>query len=141
MAKSVQVAAVPVRRTPGGGIEVLLVTSRDTQRWVVPKGWPWRNVTDNAAAAGEAWEEAGVRGTISTHSIGTFRYAKRHASNLLAIEVRVFLLEVTEVADTWPEVAERRRGWFSPIEAAARVAEPELQAILRSLDTGSNRSE
>ena len=71
MPNSNQVAAIPVRRRADGNLEVLLVTSRETRRWIVPKGWPWPEVSDHEAAAAEAWEEAGVRGRILADKLGT----------------------------------------------------------------------
>jgi 8-oxo-dGTP pyrophosphatase MutT (NUDIX family) len=134
MAKPYQVAAIPIRRTSAGAREVLLVTSRETRRWVIPKGWPWPQVADHEAAAGEAWEEAGVRGQVTAQCIGTFDYDKHRDGTSHAVTVLVYLLEVSEEAQTWPEVAERRRGWFSPTVAAGLVAEPALQDLLRALD-------
>ena len=72
MPNSNQVAAIPVRRQDDGKLEVLLVTSRETRRWIVPKGWPWPEVSDHEAAAAEAWEEGGVRGRILPDKLGTF---------------------------------------------------------------------
>jgi 8-oxo-dGTP pyrophosphatase MutT (NUDIX family) len=134
MAKPYQVAALPVRRSSAGTIEVLLVTSRETRRWVVPKGWPWRKVEDHNAAAGEAWEEAGVRGTASPESIGTFTYGKRRKGKVSSLTVLVYLLEVQEESATWPEADQRSRSWFHPTAAARLVDEPELQDLLRGLD-------
>jgi len=132
MPKTHQVAAIPVRRV-GGAVEVLLVTSRETRRWVVPKGWPWRNVADHDAAAGEAWEEAGVRGGVVAERIGLYTYDKRNGDKLRPLTVYAYLLEVGEEAETWPEQHERRRAWFSPAAAAELVDEPGLKALLRSL--------
>jgi len=133
MAKSYQVAAIPTRRCAGGALELLLVTSRDTGRWVIPKGWPWKSKPDHEAAAGEAWEEAGVRGQISAAPIGHYSYDKREIDSVRELEVVVFLMEATEERDAWPEAHERRRAWFDPKDAAKLVEEPELKAILKSL--------
>jgi 8-oxo-dGTP pyrophosphatase MutT (NUDIX family) len=133
MPKAYQVAAIPIRRQPRRGVEVLLVTSRETRRWVVPKGWPWRKVADHEAAAGEVWEEAGVRGRIAPDCIGHFSYDKLRRGKSKRLKVAVYLLEVTEEAATWPESAQRERAWFSVTDAADRVAEPELKALLLSL--------
>lgn len=134
MAKAYQVAAIPVRRSESGAVEVLLVTSRETRRWVVPKGWPWRKIKDHEAAAGEAWEEAGVRGHPIPESIGTFTYDKRRNGDQRQLTVSVYLLEVSEIAEQWPEIDERQRQWFSPAAAAGLVAEPELKVILLQLE-------
>lgn len=128
-----QVAAIPLRWNGRGKVEVLLVTSRETRRWVVPKGWPLADRSAHEAAANEAWEEAGVRGHIHTRKVGTFTYEKRLRDEERRIKVAVFLLAVTEVAEAWPEAGERERAWFSPAKAAAAVAEPELKAILLGL--------
>ena len=98
-----QIAAVAVRRRASGKLEVLLVTSRETHRWVVPKGWPWPNVSDHEAAAAEAWEEAGVRGDIRADKLGSFTYDKRRDGEFVAVDVVAYLLEVTDEEPIWPE--------------------------------------
>src|SRR6476619_1679562 len=122
-----QVAAVAVRRQASGKLEVLLVTSRETRRWVVPKGWAWPEVPDHEAAAAEAWEEAGVRGRILADELGAYPYDKRRDGILLTVRVIADLLEVTEEERTWPEMHERERAWFSLAAAAEAVVEPELK--------------
>ncbi len=131
MSKRYQIAAIPLRRIEDR-TEILLVTSRDTGRWVVPKGWPWPNIADHDAAAGEAWEEAGVRGKIKPKCIGDFTYAKRLEKKSFLVKVFVFALEVKEVASSWPEKGQRRRRWFSAAKAAEAVDEDELKEILLS---------
>ena len=132
-----QVAAIPIRRGPTGLLEVLLVTSRETRRWVVPKGWPWRKMKDCDAAAGEAWEEAGVRGNVKPQCIGSFTYAKRGKSKPRPLEVFVYLLEVMEEASNWPEQKQRERRWFAPVAAADAVVEPDLKRLLLELARGT----
>lgn len=128
-----QIAAIPFRFDARGRLEILLVTSRETQRWVIPKGWPWPQTANHKAAAGEAWEEAGVIGVARKGKIGTFEYDKRDRKGSTPVKVSVYLLEVTGLARTWPEFAERRRAWFRPDKAAAEVAEPGLKSLLQSL--------
>lgn len=114
--------------------EVLLVTSRETRRWVIPKGWPMKRLAPWAAAAAEAFEEAGVRGEAEPLQFGAYRYDKvRKSGRLRPVKVRVFRLKVTEELTNWPEKGQRERAWFTPAEAAERVAEPELQALLLRL--------
>ena len=72
-----QIAAMPIRRVADGSAEILLVTSRTTQRWIVPKGWPIKGLKDHDAAAREAFEEAGVVGRISEKPAGRYTYWKR----------------------------------------------------------------
>lgn len=134
MARHDQVAAIPVRTGAEGQLEVLLVTTRETQRWVVPKGWPLPPRPDHEAAAVEAWEEAGVRGTIERIPLGTFNYDKRQKSGLLPVRVSAFVMKVTEEASTWPEASQRRRAWFSTEAASEAVTEDGLKDLLRGLD-------
>jgi 8-oxo-dGTP pyrophosphatase MutT (NUDIX family) len=129
-----QYGALPFRRS-AEGVEVLLITSRESRRWTAPKGWPMKRRLPQEAAAIEALEEAGVSGVVEDTVIGVYSYAKRlRDGTTIRCRVQVFLLEVTDEHDTWPEAEQRERAWFSPQEAAARVSEPGLQAILSSLD-------
>ena len=133
-----QIAALPVRREPDGTLSVLLVTSRDRRRWVIPKGWPWPGREDCAAAAEEAREEAGVLGQAHAQCIGFYTYCKHRPAGPIEIRVTVYPLEVTEELTSWPEDDQRQRSWFTPIDAAAAVEEPELQHLLRQLANGAD---
>ena len=137
MAKPYQVAAIPIKRAPSGELEVMLVTSRETRRWVVPKGWPWRKLKDYDAAAGEAWEEAGVKGNVKPQCVGSFTYAKKRNGKPRPLEVFVYLLDVLEEAVSWPEQKERERRWFAPVAAADAVVEPALKRLLLELGRGT----
>lgn len=128
-----QVAALPVRLAKHGALEILLVTSRDTGRWIIPKGWPSKRLNDRKAAAREARQEAGVKGKILKQAIGVYRYVKRELDNGALIEVRVFLLKVSKRAKRWPEKRERRRAWFDFEAAAAKVSDPELSLLIGAL--------
>ncbi len=132
MALQKQVAALPVRRV-NGMIEVLLVTTRDTGRWIIPKGWQMKGLKGYEAAAREAKEEAGVEGKINPKAIGRFSYIKTERSDQGAIDVTVFLLLVRKECKRWREAGQRERAWF-PIDAAAvTVQEPELSSIISAL--------
>jgi 8-oxo-dGTP pyrophosphatase MutT (NUDIX family) len=133
MGKLKQVAAIPVRTNADGELQVLLVTSRETQRWVVPKGWPWPKLANYKAAAGEAWEEAGVRGLMTKAKLGSFQYDKRQKRANVPVKVLAYLMTVTEQARKWPESAQRRRAWFNIDKAADAVVEPELKKLILSL--------
>ncbi|MGB8814550.1 MAG: NUDIX hydrolase [Paracoccaceae bacterium] len=129
-----QYGAICWRRI-GARVEVLLITSRDTGRWVIPKGWPIEGLSPEATAAREAFEEAGVEGLVADHCIGVFSYGKGLGKPegprvTVPCLVTVFPLRVKELVDKFPEIRERRRKWFTPKKAARRVAEPELQAML-----------
>lgn len=110
---------------------VLLITSRSTGRWVIPKGWPMEGRSLPGAAAREAWEEAGVIGRVDRAEIGRYTYLKQQDQGYaLPVEVSVFPLRVSKLADNFPESKVRRRQWFDPSEAARLVAEPGLARIL-----------
>jgi 8-oxo-dGTP pyrophosphatase MutT (NUDIX family) len=124
------VAALPLRLAKDGAIKILLVTSRDTGRWIIPKGWTSKRVKDRKAAAREAWEEAGVKGKMFRDAIGAYRYIKRELGNGAFVEVKVFLLMVSKRCKRWPEKRERQRAWFDIEDAASRVSDPELAALI-----------
>lgn len=125
-----QVSALPVKGKPGDYL-VLLITSRETQRWIIPKGWPMRGRKDYQAAAQEAYEEAGVSGRIHKHPVGAYNYTK--AEDGSEIKVMVYLLQVDTEHENWPERPERRREWMPASEAARRV-ETGLVEIVERLD-------
>lgn len=136
----VQVAALPWRESGEGSREVLLVTSRGTGRWVLPKGWPEKSEPLHEAAAREAAEEAGVAGPVEPAEIGRFYYGKVSPTGARRrCEVRVFPLEVESVADKWPERKQRKRHWFTPQEAADLVAEAELRELIASFATNPRK--
>ncbi len=125
-----QVAALPWRQT-NDCVEVMLVTSRDTARWILPKGWPEGEEQLFDTAAREAAEEAGLGGTVSRLEIGSYFYGKVLPSGLeRRCEVLVFPLEVEQIATAWPECKERVRKWLSGSEAASLVHEPDLGELI-----------
>jgi 8-oxo-dGTP pyrophosphatase MutT (NUDIX family) len=130
----VQVAAVPVRHAAEGGLEVLLVTSRTTQRWIVPKGWPIKGMDDNDAAAREAYEEAGVVGKIGKKPVGRYTYWKRLDDRFVLCEVKLYRLAFERQLDDWAEQAQRRVHWFSRQDAADLVDEPGLKTLIAALE-------
>ncbi|MEQ6250167.1 NUDIX hydrolase [Sulfitobacter sp. HNIBRBA3233] len=129
-----QVAALCYRATPEGK-DVLLITSRDTGRWIVPKGWPIDGLDGPGAALQEAWEEAGVaEAEISPKPLGLYDYDKGVSDGeSVPVTVTVYLARVTKLRDTYPEVDERTRRWVASAQAATMVDEPELRDILRNL--------
>ena len=110
--------------------KVLLITSRRSQRWVLPKGHIEAGQTSRDAARAEAFEEAGVGGRIAETKIGTYSYTKTDVSGNPAYKVKVYPMEVASLADTWPEQDERRRVWMDFPSAADAVVEPELKSLL-----------
>jgi 8-oxo-dGTP pyrophosphatase MutT (NUDIX family) len=130
-----QCGAVPFMVDRSGRVRVALLTSRETQRWVIPKGWPMAKRSAAEAARREVREEAGLSGTIiDVKPVGHYVYKKRLAPNqAVTCKVAVFLLRVRRELGVWPERAQRVRAWFSPEVAATFVAEKGLAAILRGL--------
>jgi len=124
-----QIAVLPYRRS-GKTLEVLLITSRETKRWVIPKGWPMKGKKDWNAAATEGFEEAGLKGEVGQKSIGIYHYVKRKKSGDLDCEVTVYPFEITKMLEDWPEKGERRRKWFDAARAAELVEEEGLKAII-----------
>jgi 8-oxo-dGTP pyrophosphatase MutT (NUDIX family) len=140
-ARRVQYAALPFRRKAASRVQVMLVTSRDTGRWIIPKGWPIRRKAPHASAAREALEEAGVVGRVGKDPIGTYSYKKRLAGGtIVTCEVQVFLLEVRRQKKHWLEKEEREFHWFSPTRAANAVQEPALGDIIRSFSKTTRSS-
>ncbi len=128
-----QYGALPYRMSRGG-LEILLITSRDTGRWIIPKGWPIAGLTASEAAAREALEEAGIRGTISADSMGLYHYDKRLKDDTIRhCQAEVFAMAVVEQLDSWPEQHQRRREWLGIEQAIERVAEAELRVLMRKL--------
>ncbi|MBS0125614.1 NUDIX hydrolase [Thetidibacter halocola] len=135
-----QIAALPMRWDDKGQVKVLMVTSRDTGRWVMPKGWemdgkkPWR------AAEIEALEEAGAKGHIAHEAIGTYRYPKiMDDGRIVPCVVRVYPMIVETLMRDWKERGERKRKWFSPKAAAKRVDEQDLAELLLTLQKKSHK--
>jgi len=130
LAEKRQVGALPFRRTPSGEIEVLLITSRETGRYIIPKGWPMKRFSDPDAAAREAFEEAGVVGKIQRKPIGDYLYWKRLERAFELLKVDVYALDVRKQQPDWPEKSARKSGWQSLEDAATLVDEPGLVALL-----------
>ena len=126
-----QIAALPYRITAEGQVEVLLITSRQSGQWIIPKGNPIKGLKAHQAAAQEAFEEAGISGEISKKSVGTFHYLKRKLGQTDAnTEVVVFPLLVTQQHRAWPERGQRKRRWLDPIHASHLTDNTELKRLL-----------
>ncbi len=133
-AEAEQIAALPVRWDKSGKLRVLMVTSRDTGRWVMPKGWEMDGKKPWHAAEIEALEEAGAVGFISEQSVGQYHYKKRlENGDKVRCRVTVYPMVVEKLKKRWKERRERKRHWFSPRKAAKLVDEKELSQILKIL--------
>jgi 8-oxo-dGTP pyrophosphatase MutT (NUDIX family) len=122
------VAALCWRSSPR--LEILLVTSLRTRRWILPKGWPHPGLSLAQSAANEALEEAGVTGTVAAKPIGRYHYLKDKNGSALPCAVEIFPLFVTGQQDSWPEKGSRQLLWLPAEQAAAKVAESGLKRIL-----------
>lgn len=127
--RSVQYGALPYR-VGRNGVEVMLVTSRTSGRWIVPKGWPAPGLTPHLSAAKEAYEEAGVIGPAEEVSLGAFGHLKSATGQRLRIEL--FPMRVDEELEQWPERFQRRRQWFNLDQAAHAVTDVSLRRLIRS---------
>ena len=127
-----QIAALPMRRVDGR-LEVCLVTTRETGRWTVPKGWPMKGIPDRKAAAVEAEQEAGLVGKAAKKPLGTFDYWKRRPERFDLVRVTLYGLKVRRELATWKEKGERQVRWMSLEDAATAVDEPGLKTILAGL--------
>jgi 8-oxo-dGTP pyrophosphatase MutT (NUDIX family) len=124
-----QVAALCWRADPA--LEILLVTSLTTKRWILPKGWPMDGLTAAQSAQREALEEAGVTGEIAADTLGSYHYLKeKKDGGGVPCYVEVFALRVTGQQAEWDEKGARDVQWLVPDQAIARIVEPGLRLIL-----------
>lgn len=124
-----QSAVVPYR-IRDGQVEVLLITSLQTRRWIVPKGHLEPGMSVQESAAQEAYEEAGVKGAVRDRAIGTYDYIKADEKISVIRRVDVFPMEVSRILDDWPEKTMRQRQWMTLEDAADAVDEPGLKKII-----------
>ena len=128
----VQYGALPYRFTQDAALEILLVTTRQTKRWIIPKGWPIRGLRPAKSAAREAFEEAGVRGRVGTKPLGLFTYDKALDEDGVqaTCEVKVFPLLVKRQSEIWPEFEQRMVQWVEPSKAISLIKEPDLKKLV-----------
>jgi len=131
-----QVAALCWRTSARGLPEVLLITSLNRKRWIMPKGWSEDGQSEAQSAAREAFEEAGVTGEVSDIPIGTYHYLKEKRDGTgVPVCVEIFSLKVTGQAEDWAEKGKRQVAWLPIEQAAARISEPGLRGILRAFQS------
>ena len=126
--KVFQQSGVIPYRVKDGKIEVLLISTRKRQRWIIPKGGISKAMTPTASAALEAWEEAGVIGQVDGNQVGTYKYRKRGKT----YRVKMFLLPVETVLEDWPEASQRKRQWLDVTEAVGQVKKGRLKRIIKT---------
>jgi 8-oxo-dGTP pyrophosphatase MutT (NUDIX family) len=128
-----QFAALPWRVTEENKVEILLASSRDTKRWVVPKGWPMKGRKPHIVAAIEAQQEAGLHGKVEKTKLGDFEYEKRmKGGGAVDCVVEVYSLRVERQRKKWPEKGQRVTFWFPYNVAAQEVDEPGLSELIRA---------
>jgi 8-oxo-dGTP pyrophosphatase MutT (NUDIX family) len=136
----IQYAALPFR-IEKRQVQILLITSRTTRRWVIPKGWPIDRLKPHEAAAVEAAEEAGIVGEILERPIGSYHYLKRlKGERTTAVQVIVFPFRIQAHAEEWKERGQRTHCWFRYQKAATLVAEPGLRRLIRDLGVAHSPS-
>lgn len=128
-------AGVITYRIENGRVEVLLITSRETKRWIIPKGNISRSKTAAEAAAQEAYEEAGIRGRFDSEMpLGFYMYFKvRDDKTTTPTSVEVYLLRAESQAKKWPEKGERKLAWLPVAEAIEKIEEPGVVPLLKRL--------
>ncbi|ALN71793.1 NUDIX hydrolase [Aureimonas sp. AU20] len=132
-AETCQIAALPIWVDETARVRLGLVTSRQTHRWIIPKGWPMKGLADFEAARIEAKEEAGLRGEMLHQPIGTYHYWQRKRTDFQYVTVATYLMRVTGQKSAWKEQHERRFEWVTLREAAERLEEPELVSMVADL--------
>ena len=129
-AENLQFAALPYQVDRRGSLRILLVTSRETGRWIIPKGWPMQGKRPHEAAAIEAFEEAGVVGKAMARAIGSYEYWKREKLVSKLCSVDVYPMPIDRLEPSWPEDGQRERRLFEIEVAASLVEEPSLRALI-----------
>ena len=128
-----QIAALPIARDADGALRVLVITTRETNRFLVPKGWPMKGLKDHRAAEIEAREEAGLIGRAHRKPLGSYSAWKRTTHAFEAVRVKVYLLDVDAQLATWKEKGQRMMAWLGIDEAAALIDEPGLAGLVLEL--------
>jgi 8-oxo-dGTP pyrophosphatase MutT (NUDIX family) len=125
-----QCAALPLA-VRDGEVQVMLVTSRETKRWVLPKGWAEPDLAPHELAAKEAFEEAGLVGKMEPEPVGHYSYKKRlRGGRSIPCDVGVFPMWVEQQLKNWPERRQREARWFTLGQAALAVDEGDLVTLL-----------
>ncbi|WP_156436937.1 NUDIX hydrolase [Sinorhizobium sp. Sb3] len=133
---ALQYGAICLRYSPDAdfAFEVLIITSRDTGRWIIPKGWGMAKKSSFQVAKEEAWQEAGVKGRVWKKSVGAYEYGKvLENGEVVHAQVRVHLILVSRSEESFPEKGQRTLRWCSPAEAAEAVDERDLKKLFEKV--------
>ena len=115
-------------RVRKGNLEVLLITSRNVGCWIIPKGIIEPDYSARNSAAKEALEEAGVKGSVHSKLLGTYRHRKWGRT----CTVKVYPMRVTRIYKVWEE-SDRDREWVSLKKALKRVRNDGLRQVMKKL--------
>lgn len=113
---------------PIAGDMIVLITTRSSGRWIIPKGYVEKGMSPAESAAKEAWEEGGIVGKVESKPIGTYVY--RRPSGMYS--VKVYPLEVESLLERWDEMHLRQRRVVSPAEALDMIVHDELKSLITS---------
>jgi 8-oxo-dGTP pyrophosphatase MutT (NUDIX family) len=127
ISKILQQSGVIPYRVHNENIEILLITTRDRQNWVIPKGGICKGMSPPASAAKEAWEEAGIIGQVDINKLGAYKYRKRGK----IYQVHMYLLLVDMLSEEYPEAGQRQREWLDISIAIQLVKQNSLKRILK----------
>lgn len=133
-----QAAALPYR-FENGSLKIMLITSRGTRRFTLPKGWPMKKRSMADVARIEAQEEAGIEGNVARSTIGHYLYWKRLKRVFIPVKVRVYPLQVQCEKAQWPEYEQRQRKWLSTEEVGLLVDEPQLMSLIAALNRNESK--
>ena len=135
-----QIGALCYRRK-GSKINILLISSRRSGRWIIPKGWKLDKLNNRKSAALEAWEEAGVQGRVSARRVGAYFYRKKKTEDsYFTCQVKVFSLQVMKMKKNFPEKNQRKQIWVTPAKAINLLMEPELKELVKKFHKKSKES-
>ncbi|NTW83725.1 MAG: NUDIX hydrolase [Chlorobiaceae bacterium] len=105
---------------------LVLITSRRSGNWIIPKGYVEKGLTPAESAAKEAYEEAGLIGRVHPEAAGRYRYRKYRKFFM----VMVYPLFIDTILDEWEEMHSRKRVLVTPAEAIEMVCEENLRRII-----------
>jgi 8-oxo-dGTP pyrophosphatase MutT (NUDIX family) len=126
-----QIAALPFWISPERSLEVFLVTSRGSGRWIIPKGNPIRGLTPKEVAAREAYEEAGLTGQIVSGKVGSFEFRRLRGSASIC-HVDAYPLQVKKQVRKWDEQRQRTVLRCDVTTALSLVCSDSLAALISS---------
>lgn len=122
----IQSAVLPIKKEKSE-IYILLITSRNQTKWIIPKGIVEENLSHWESAEKEAFEEAGINGRIEKKSIGEYEYKKW--GGICKVVLYPFIVE-TEFED-WPEKYFRNRKWFKVDKALKKLKNKKLKELIK----------